>query len=87
MDADIAQKITLDFDKQNKKTAEGKTVKLYCLKCAEIDSNIHDLGFINFVVLSNHHQNVDACLDPISVLATLRWNYSLRRTSRDKICH
>ena len=26
MDADIAQKITLDFDKQNKKTAEGKTV-------------------------------------------------------------
>ena len=26
MDADIAQKITLDFDKQNKTTAEGKTV-------------------------------------------------------------
>ena len=26
MDADIAQKITLDFDKQNKTTAKGKTV-------------------------------------------------------------
>jgi len=26
MDADIAQKIALDCDKQNKKTAKGKTV-------------------------------------------------------------